>query len=150
MGDRGAQTCAELILPPGRACRLPWTNAQLLLTRSDGRTVVRLGRLNHRVWCLGFAEGALRKADALGVIPTPLDQVTAAVGLHPVIDIGKLPEDIAAKKPKALSRVLGAIILPAKTAFVDLSQQVPRARPTARARDRSPNHPLARRRVPSG
>jgi len=66
----------------------------------------------------------------LGVIPTPLDQVTEAVGLNPVINIGNLPEDIAAKKPKAMSRVLGAIIFPTKTAYVDLSQQKPRARLT--------------------
>jgi hypothetical protein len=79
---------------------------------------------------LGYSEAALRKADAFGLVPTPLDQVTAAVGLHPVIDIGELPDDIAARKPKALSRVLGAIVFPAKTAFVDLSQHMPRARLT--------------------
>lgn len=56
--------------------------------------------------------------------------LTEAVGLNPIVDIGDLPPDIAAKKPRAWKRILGALVFPARTAFVDLSQAEPRARLT--------------------
>jgi hypothetical protein len=52
------------------------------------------------------------------------------VGLNPIVDIGDLPPDIAAKKPRAWKRILGALVFPSRTAFVDLSQAEPRARLT--------------------
>lgn len=79
---------------------------------------------------LAVAEKALRAAGVVGVVPTPLDAVTQAVGLAPIVDIGELPPDIAAKKPKAWRRILGAIVYRERLAFVDLSQSKPRARLT--------------------
>jgi hypothetical protein len=46
----------------------------------------------------------------------PLDVLTEAVGLNPIVDIGDLPPDIAAKKPRAWKRILGALVFPARTA----------------------------------
>jgi hypothetical protein len=79
---------------------------------------------------LAAAEKALRTADVVGIVPTPLDAVTQAVGLAPVVDIGELPPDIAAKKPRAWKRILGALVYRERLAFVDLSQTEPRARLT--------------------
>lgn len=56
--------------------------------------------------------------------------LTEAVGLNPIVDIGDLPPDIAAKKPRVWKRILGALVFRARTAFVDLSQAEPRARLT--------------------
>jgi len=66
----------------------------------------------------------------VGVVPTPLHAVTEAVGLAPIVDIGQLPPDIAAKKPWAWKRILGALVYRERLAFVDLSQPEPRARLT--------------------
>lgn len=77
---------------------------------------------------LAAAEQALRHADALGVVPTPLDEVADGLGVEAVIDISELPEEEAIKKPSALRKILGAYLFPAKTAFVDFSQPEGRAR----------------------
>lgn len=79
---------------------------------------------------LAAAKSALGKAGLIGHVPTPLDVLTEAVGLNPIVDIGDLPPDIAARKPRAWKRILGALVFPARTAFVDLSQAEPRARLT--------------------
>ena len=79
---------------------------------------------------LAAAERALEVAGVRGVIPTPLDAVSEAAGIVEVIDIGKLPKEIAAKKPQAWKRILGALLYREKVAFVDLSQTEPRARLT--------------------
>jgi hypothetical protein len=77
---------------------------------------------------LAASEQALRQADALGIVPTPLAQVGDALGVEAVIDISHLPEEVAIKKPSALKKILGAYLFPAKTAFVDFSQPEGRAR----------------------
>jgi len=71
---------------------------------------------------------ALQRADALGVVPTPLDDLAEVIGVEAVIDIGELPEELVAKKPSALKKLLGAYWFRAETAFVDFTQSRGRAR----------------------
>ena len=77
---------------------------------------------------LGAAQQALKRANAFGVIPTPLDDVGEAIGVAEVVDIGQLPEDLVVSKPSALKKILGAYLYRAETAFVDFSQPEGRAR----------------------
>ena len=79
---------------------------------------------------LAAAESALLKAGVAGVIPTPLDAVATAAEITEIIDISQLPPDIAARKPRAMRRILGALLHRERIAFVDLSQCEPRARLT--------------------
>lgn len=64
------------------------------------------------------------------MVPTPLDAVAAAAEISEIIDISQLPPDIAARKPRAMRRILGALLHRERVAFVDLSQREPRARLT--------------------
>lgn len=77
---------------------------------------------------LATATQALQRADAIGTVPTPLDDVGEAVGVETVIDIGQLPEELTVKKPSALKKLLGAYLFRAETAFVDFTQSKGRAR----------------------
>src|SRR5262245_35044435 len=77
---------------------------------------------------LGAARGALERAGAYDVIPTPLDDVGDAIGVDEVIDISELPEDLIVSKPSALKKLLGGYLFRAETAFVDFSQPEGRAR----------------------
>lgn len=77
---------------------------------------------------LGAAQQALKRADAFGIVPTPLDDVGEAIGVAEVIDIAGLPEDLVVAKPSALKKLLGAYLYRAETAFVDFSQPEGRAR----------------------
>lgn len=70
----------------------------------------------------------LQSADAVGTVPTPLDDVGEAAGVEAVIDIGQLPEELVANKPSALKKLLGAYLFRAETAFVDFTQSKGRAR----------------------
>lgn len=79
---------------------------------------------------LAFTDSTLRNAGVTGIIPTPLDAVAKAAGIAEVIDISRLPGDIAARKPPALKRILGALLHRERVALVDLSQCKPRARLT--------------------
>ncbi len=74
------------------------------------------------------ATRALQHADAVGKVPTPLDEVGAAVGVEAVIDIGQLPEELVVNKPSALKKLLGAYLFRAETAFIDFTQSKGRAR----------------------
>ncbi len=71
---------------------------------------------------------ALQRADALGVVPTPLGDLAEVIGVEAVIDIGELPEELVAEKPSALKKLLGAYWFRAETAFVDFAQPRGRAR----------------------
>src|SRR5262245_1129905 len=79
---------------------------------------------------LALTDSALRNAGVTGIIPTPLDVVAKTAGITEIIDISRLPADIAARKPPALKRILGALMHRERVALVDLSQCVPRARLT--------------------
>lgn len=54
--------------------------------------------------------------------------MAAALGVDAIIDISELPDESAVKRPRALKKILGAYLFPAKTAFVDFSQPNGRAR----------------------
>jgi len=64
------------------------------------------------------------------VIPTPLDAVAMAAEITEIIDISQLPPAVAVRKPRAMRRILGALLHRERVAFVDLSQCEPRARLT--------------------
>ena len=77
-----------------------------------------------------FSDNALRNAGVTGTIPTPLDVVAQAAGIAEIIDISRLPSEIAARKPPALKRIVGALLHRERIALVDLAQPGPRARLT--------------------
>lgn len=76
---------------------------------------------------LAASEQTLKRADAYGVLPTPLKAVGEASGVLGVIDISQAPHEIAPKR-SLLRKWLGAYFFPAETVFVDLSQPRGRAR----------------------
>ena len=53
-----------------------------------------------------------------------------AADITEIIDISQLPPDIQARKPRAMRRILGALLHRERVAFVDRSQCEPRARLT--------------------
>ncbi|HEX8753778.1 MAG TPA: ImmA/IrrE family metallo-endopeptidase [Solirubrobacterales bacterium] len=69
-----------------------------------------------------LAEDALRRADVVDVLPTPLAAVQAAVGIEERIDISELPAAVRAKAPAAFSRVLGALLPDQRVVFIDRGQ----------------------------
>lgn len=75
---------------------------------------------------VGFCEAALEHASVAGVFPTPLDQVIEVAGINEILDIAELPVDIP--KPRAFSRILGAVHFRHRTAFIDRSQSRGRVR----------------------
>jgi hypothetical protein len=76
---------------------------------------------------LAATEQALRRADAYGVVPTPLKVVGEAAGVENVIDISQAPAEIGPRR-SLLRKWLGAYLYRAETVFVDLSQPRGRAR----------------------
>lgn len=76
---------------------------------------------------LAATEQALKRADAYGILPTPLNAVGEASGVQEVIDISQAPGEIAPKR-SLLRKWLGAYLFRAETVFVDLSQPRGRAR----------------------
>jgi IrrE N-terminal-like domain len=78
----------------------------------------------HRIARL--AEDALRRADVVGALPTPIEAVQKAAGVRERLEIGDLPDAVAAKKPSRLKRWLGALWYEERTVFVDTSQPEPR------------------------
>lgn len=70
-----------------------------------------------------ICEVALVNGDAIGVFPTPLDELASAAGTLDIVDIGDLPDDLVAAKPRRLRRLLGAVDFREKTIFVDSSQR---------------------------
>jgi hypothetical protein len=70
----------------------------------------------------GLAETAMQQAGVIGVFPTPMDGVREAVGVTQVIDVSELPPDLAAKKPPAWRRILGAMWFDERIVFIDRSE----------------------------
>ena len=66
-----------------------------------------------------FVDEVLRRAEAQGVLPTPLDDVAKAAGVLEILDVSDLPEEIAAQKPRAWKKVLGAIFFRERVIFID-------------------------------
>jgi hypothetical protein len=77
---------------------------------------------------IAIAEATLQAADAVDVLPTPLERVAEVAGVAEVVNIGDLPDELVVAKPKGWRRILGAYLYRANTAFVDLSQPVGRRR----------------------
>jgi hypothetical protein len=77
---------------------------------------------------MGLSEAALQAAGVIDVLPTPLDQVAKVAGIAEVVNIGDLPAELFAARPKGWRRILGAYLYRAETAFVDLSQPLGRQR----------------------
>lgn len=77
---------------------------------------------------MGLSESALQAAGVIDVLPTPLEQVAKVAGIAEVVNIGDLPDELAAARPRGFRQILGAYLYRAETAFVDLSQPVGRQR----------------------
>jgi Zn-dependent peptidase ImmA (M78 family) len=74
----------------------------------------------------GLAEDALRRTDAVGVLPTPITEVQKKLGVRERIDMRKLPKALEAKKPPIWSRILGAYWHDERVIFIDREQPPPR------------------------
>ena len=77
---------------------------------------------------LAVAEQALVKAEAIDVLPTPLDTVGEVSGMLDLLDIAQVPEAVKSSRWSVLRRIIGAYIFQSETAFVDLSQPKGRQR----------------------
>lgn len=70
-----------------------------------------------------YARGALVKADALNVTPTPLAAVEAAIGLHPSTDLFAAGEELPSKFKSAAAllrrKVIGALDYREKVVYLD-------------------------------
>lgn len=78
-----------------------------------------------------YARGALIAADALDVVPTPLDQVGAALSLHPAEDLFNLadaPPGLLKRVKGLAGKVLGALAVRERVVYVDRTQAVPKQR----------------------
>ncbi len=69
-----------------------------------------------------LAEDALRRADVIGVFPTPIEAVQEAVGVRERVDMRRLPKALAARKPSFMSRILGAYWQDERVVFIDRDQ----------------------------
>lgn len=79
-----------------------------------------------------YARGTLRAAgiDRL-IIPTPLDDVTATLNLHPVqdlFDLGDAPAGLVARLRRLQKKVVGALAIRERTIYVDMGQAQERVR----------------------
>jgi hypothetical protein len=79
-----------------------------------------------------YARGALVAAGAMGKTPTPLEDVTAALNLHPPEDLfglgRELPPGLLARVGKLAGKVLGALAIGERTIYIDMQQERPRRR----------------------
>ena len=77
---------------------------------------------------LRACDQALRRADVAGILPTPLEEIACVAGIREIIDMSQIPRDLEMKKPKLLSRILGALEFGTPTIFVDRHQTGARMR----------------------
>lgn len=79
-----------------------------------------------------LARGALRRAGAEGVVPTPMDEVRSALQLTPASDLyalgENLPPGLAVRVKKALGKVLGFLAVKERLVYVAPELSVPRGR----------------------
>jgi len=77
-----------------------------------------------------YAVRALDKADALGVIPTPLDQVASGLGLAPAGNLfdDDVPPELAARLKRLCGKVRGALWTRDRKILLDRGQELPEAR----------------------
>lgn len=76
----------------------------------------------------GCVDDVLVRAEVVGVLPTPLERVAEVAGIREQVDISDLPPDLAALRPRAMRRVLGALHFRSKVAFIDRGQPWTRGR----------------------
>jgi IrrE N-terminal-like domain len=72
-----------------------------------------------------YARGALLAADALGVVPTPLEEVGAALRLatpQQLFDLGEVPPDLARRLRRLFGKVKGAFAVRERTIYLDVEQ----------------------------
>ncbi len=72
-----------------------------------------------------YARGALLAADVLGVIPTPLEEVGAALKLttpQQLFDLGDVPPDLARRLRRLFGKVKGAFAVRERTIYLDVEQ----------------------------
>jgi hypothetical protein len=73
-----------------------------------------------------LAEDALRRSQAVGVLPTPIVAVQQSLGVRDRIDMRRLPKALEAKKPPIWSRILGAYWHEERVVFIDQEQPTQR------------------------
>ena len=78
-----------------------------------------------------YARGALQVADVLGVIPTPLEEVGAALKLatpQELFDLGDVPPDLARRLRRLFGKVKGAFAVRERVIYLDAEQAPPQRR----------------------
>lgn len=77
------------------------------------------------------ARRALRAADVVDIVPTPLERVGAALQLEDAVDLSDLddlPKGLLTRLRRLKGKVLGALAIRERVVFVDKDQPAPRAR----------------------
>jgi hypothetical protein len=78
-----------------------------------------------------YARGALTAAGAIGRIPTPLDEVNAALQLttpQDLFDLGDVPPDLARRLRRLAGKVKGAFAVRERVIYLDADQPLPQRR----------------------
>jgi hypothetical protein len=78
-----------------------------------------------------YARGALQAADAIGRIPTPLDEVNAALRLTPpqeLFDLGNAPPELVRRLRRLTGKVRGAFAIRERVIYLDRGQPAPQRR----------------------
>ena len=86
---------------------------------------------DRRLHVARYARGALLAADALGAIPTPLDDVAAALDLSSPEDLyqlADLPAGLATRVRRLVGKVAGAFAVRERVVFLDRAQPLPQLR----------------------
>lgn len=72
-----------------------------------------------------LAEDALRRAEVIDVLPTPIEAVQKVAGVSARPDIAELSA-LGGRRPPGLSRLLGALLFRERVVFVDRTQKAAR------------------------
>src|SRR5688572_28756413 len=87
---------------------------------------------DHRLHIARYARGALVAAGALGKVPTPLEDVTAALNLHQAEDLfalgDNLPPGLMARLSKLGGKLLGGLAIGERKVYIDMQQALPKRR----------------------
>jgi transcriptional regulator with XRE-family HTH domain len=115
VGDLTPQQQAEALGFIARLRRMP-REGELWLTEE------------HQHHLASIADRALREADVLDVIPTPLDRVGELAGVAETIRDESPPPQVENSKPPWWKRVLGAVLFRERVVYINPSQGGSRAR----------------------
>jgi hypothetical protein len=86
---------------------------------------------DRRLHVARYARGALEEAGALGKIPTPLDDVAAALDLsrpEDLFDLADVPLGLAARMQRLAGRVVGVFAVRERVVYLDFAQPLPQQR----------------------